>query len=343
MGAPGRWVGLALLCMGAAYGRVLTGPPVYEDAMSLRAVDTVTGQTLRGWLSTGRALTRVSFDATYLIAGFSPVAYHTVNVVLHGVNGALVYRVGAALVGAPAAAVAASLFLLHPIQTESVSYMTGRSELLAACFTLLALWCALGPLTRWRGIGCLLCAVLAMASKETAAAVVVLAPLMVWARRGDRQWYALLALLPVVGLLHAQEALVGNTYVFAHPAGGFGYLAYQCAALWRMIGLVVWPVGFTIDHDVLAWSRPVAVLGLAGVVAWLTLALVTLRRSRTVALCLLWPLIVVAPRGFIRIVEYLNEHQTLMPFIGLWWLIGMVTVQTASRVPGMRTLRPVSA
>ena len=326
-----RWLAVALLLMTLAYARVLHAPFVYEDAMTVKVVDGFTWQTPLGWLTTGRAVTRLSLDANYLTGGLHPLGYHAVNVLVHGVNGVLVYRIGSALMPGPAAALAAGLFLLHPIQTEAVSYVSGRSELLAACFTLAAIWCVLGPLTKARGTLFILCAVLGMASKETAAAVVVLAPLMVWATKQDREWYALIALLPMVGLIHAYSALAGNSYAFLNHAGGFGYLAYQCAALWNLIGLVIVPVGFSIDHDVASWSRIVAVLGLVGVVLWIALAVWTVRISRRVALCVAWPLIVLVPRFFIRIPEHLNEHQTYSAFIALWWLIGIGSLWLAQR------------
>lgn len=316
----------ALLLMLVAYARVLNAPFVYEDAMTVKPVSGLTWQDPQGWLMTGRAVTRLSLDANYLLDGVNPRGYHAVNMLVHGVNGALVYRIGAAIMPGPAAAFAAGLFLLHPIQTEAVSYVSGRSELLALCFMLAALWCVLGPLTKTRGVSFLLCAVAAMASKETGAAVVVLAPLVVWVVKSDREWYALIALLPIVGFLHAYEALWGNSYAFLNHAGGFGYLAYQCAALWKMVSLILIPVGFTIDHDVTSWSRLMAIAGLIGVFAWIAFAVTSVRKSPRVALCLLWPLIVLAPRFFIRIIETLNEHQTYGAFVGLWFLCGIAAV-----------------
>lgn len=327
----GRWLLVcALVLMVAAYARVLHAPFVYEDAMTVKPVSSLTWQDPQGWFQTGRAVTRLSLDANYLTDGLNPRGYHAVNVIVHGLNGVLVYRIGAALMPGPAAAFAAGLFLLHPIQTEAVSYVSGRSELLALCFMLAALWCVLGPLTKLRGVGFLLCAVAAMASKETGAAVVLLAPLLAWVTKQDREWYALIALLPVVGLLHAYEALWGNSYAFLNHAGGFGYLAYQCAALWKMVSLVLVPVGFTIDHDVQGWSRLVALVALAGVGAWLLAVVAALvARARVIALCLAWPLIVLAPRFFVRIIETLNEHQTYSAFIGLWFLIGLGAARLA--------------
>lgn len=336
---PTRWLVFSLLAMLLVYSPTLFGPFVYEDATSVKAVDGFTWQSPAGYLMTGRALTRLSFDANYLLGGFNPLGYHAVNILVHGLNGVLVYVLGSALIGVRGAALAASLFLLHPIQTETVSYVSGRSELLSLCFMLLALCAVLGPLTKRRGVLFLLCAVAAMASKETGAAVVILAPLVVWVQQEDREWYALIALLPIVGLLHAYEALYGNSYAYLGSAGGFGYLAYQCAAVWRMLGLVVVPFGFTIDHDVLSWSRVVAVLGLLGVFIWIALACLAARRSRIVAVCLAWPLIVLAPRFFIRIIETLNEHQTYGAFVGVWLLVPLALERARFEIDCYRCLR----
>lgn len=336
---PHRLVALAIVLMCVAYARIIPAPFVYEDAMSVKAVDRLTWQTPSGWLTTGRALTRLSLDANYLYGGMNPMGYHAVNVGLHGLNGALVYALGTAIMPTAAAAVAASVFLLHPIQREAVSYVSGRSELLSTLFVLLALWCVTGPLTKRRGVGFLLCAAAAMASKETGAVVVLLAPLLAWVVKSDREWYALIALIPGVAMLHAVAALHSNYYAFASPRQWLGFPALQSVALWSHLWHVVTLQGFSIDHDIEVIAPALALCALIAVLAWCVVSGLLLRRSAVIGFALAWPLLALAPRFVIRIPEYLNEHQLYLPLIGVWWLAGMACVRVMAFDLRMETHR----
>ncbi len=74
------------------------------------------------------------------IAGVSPAVTHGVNVLLHGINAALVFVFAFRLRRrAVAAAATAVLFILHPLQVEAVAWAMGRKDLLATLFALAAL------------------------------------------------------------------------------------------------------------------------------------------------------------------------------------------------------------
>lgn len=331
---PRRLLGVALLLACVAYARPLGAPFVYEDAMSVKPVTAVTWQTPMGWLTTGRALTRISFDANYLTSGMNPVSYHATNLWLHLVNGVLVYALILPMSGASIAGVTAAVWLTHPMQHQAVSYVSGRSELLATCFMLLSLLCVTGSLTKTRGIGFLLCAVAAMASKETGAMVVVLAPLLVYATRGDKEWYALLALIPGVGALHAYSALHQNHYAFDSARQWLGFPALQSAALFTHLWHALTLRGFSIDHDIEIIEPALALVALAVVLAGCVASLFVLRRSAIVGLALAWPLVALAPRFVIRIPEFLNEHQMYFPFIGVCWLGAIGVRWLSAKVEG---------
>ena len=79
--------------------------------------------------------------------GDSPAAYHAANLAIHLLNCGLVFLVLWRLLGwggwgpvhrKRGAVLGAMVFLIHPLQTESVSYIAGRSESLSALFVLLA-------------------------------------------------------------------------------------------------------------------------------------------------------------------------------------------------------------
>ena len=73
--------------------------------------------------------------------GPNPQVFHIVNLLAHLLNVLLVYLILRRLVRREwAAAAGALLFGLHPIQVESVAWITGMKDLLGGCFSLLAFW-----------------------------------------------------------------------------------------------------------------------------------------------------------------------------------------------------------
>src|SRR3989440_4480032 len=127
---------------------------------------------------------RPLFIWSYLIDsriwGARPFGYHFTNVILHGLNAFLVFKLALKLVqsfaptasGRRGVAIAAgSLFLLHPSHTEAVTWISGRADLLATCFLLTSLLAYLGYAAGARksrlsvSLGCF---VLALLAKESA-------------------------------------------------------------------------------------------------------------------------------------------------------------------------------
>jgi tetratricopeptide (TPR) repeat protein len=78
--------------------------------------------------------------------GLDPRGHHATNVLLHGLNAALLFLVLASLTGAPwRSALVAGLFGLHPLRVESVVWVTERKDVLSGLFWLLAI----GAYMRW--------------------------------------------------------------------------------------------------------------------------------------------------------------------------------------------------
>ena len=76
-------------------------------------------------------------------ASEAPFGFHVTNVLIHLLNGCLVFLIVRKLLKRETPdwllpAFAAAVFLLHPIQTEAVAYIAGRSETLSVFFFLSA-------------------------------------------------------------------------------------------------------------------------------------------------------------------------------------------------------------
>ena len=117
-------------------------------------------------------------------ASGSAAGFHISNVIYHALTTFFVWLLARRLLvhqpnGTMGALMAAAIFAVHPIHTESVSWIAGRSDVLAAMFlipgVLLALlWRDTGA--RWALIACALLYLLALMSKEVAVAALVIVP-----------------------------------------------------------------------------------------------------------------------------------------------------------------------
>jgi protein O-mannosyl-transferase len=91
-----------------------------------------------------RPLTTLSYLLNYALLGngTNPAGYHWMNLVLHLANVSLVYLLGVTTLARPAPSLAlAAIWGLHPLQTEAVTNIVGRADLLAALGILMGLLC----------------------------------------------------------------------------------------------------------------------------------------------------------------------------------------------------------
>jgi hypothetical protein len=98
-----------------------------------------------------RPFPAVSYQLTALGGAASPVLHHVLNLALHAANGVVVLAIAlqAARLSLPAAALAATIFVLLPVHGESVAWITGRVDSMPALFYMLAFW----AFARWRDLG----------------------------------------------------------------------------------------------------------------------------------------------------------------------------------------------
>ncbi len=89
-----------------------------------------------------RPIRTLSYAIDYRFSGTGPVSYHVSNIIYHAVTALLVYLVTIALIPRQATAlVAALIYAVHPVHTDSVAYLSGRRDILFALFYLAGFWC----------------------------------------------------------------------------------------------------------------------------------------------------------------------------------------------------------
>jgi protein O-mannosyl-transferase len=159
-----------------------------------------------------RPLTSWSYALDWARGGGSTAAFHATNVLLHLWVVALAFLLGRQAGGSPvASALGAALFGAFPRLTESVTWISGRTDVLAAALALaaLVLHVRAGGRWPWRSLAAL-CLFLGLLSKEVAAgaAVGIAVYELAGARRGEKPWRAALgALVPELAALAAYAAI----------------------------------------------------------------------------------------------------------------------------------------
>jgi protein O-mannosyl-transferase len=139
---------------------------------------------LKGPQALYRPLVLTTYAVNYAIHGLSTYGYTVVNIALHAAVSLLLFALVSGTGGSLfAAGVTGIAFALHPVHTEAVTGISGRPELLAAFFVLLAMHLhRLAPAAQRSALGyraaALACFACALLSKESAMTLVLVLPVM---------------------------------------------------------------------------------------------------------------------------------------------------------------------
>ena len=167
-------------------------------------------------------LVHTSFWIEHRLWGLDPAGYHAVNVLLHAVAAILAWRVLRRL-DVPGAWVAAAIFALHPVQVESVAWVTERKNVLSAVCYLGALLAYL-RFERSRGArayaGALTLFVAALLSKTVTASLPAAILVVAWWKRGRLTRRDIEPTLPLFALGAAAGLL--TVWMEKHHVGAAG-------------------------------------------------------------------------------------------------------------------------
>jgi hypothetical protein len=247
---------LAVVC----YANTLGNELVWDDRLTAAAPAPITQRAGDYY----RPVVMLSFRMDRWLFGGAPAGHHTTNLVAHAAVAWLVGTLAAALGASPGAALAASLlFAAHPVQTEAVSYVSGRTDVLAAGFALGAVlvWRrARTPLDRF-AVATSALVVAALGCKESVALVPLVLLLVPGAR--PRPWVPLAA---AAVWIVAWGASGGPGL---RLAGLDERLPAIAASVLTYVRLLVWPSDLHLERFVAVpgWSGASAIAMWAGVLA----------------------------------------------------------------------------
>ena len=232
-------------------------------------------------------LQMISYMLDYSLWGLNPAGFMLTNIIFHTLNGLLLYRLLYNLHGERLlAVVAAAFFLIHPLQVESVAWISCRKNVLSLFFFLLS-WDAyrhyrMAETGRGRGayFASLAAFVLSLMAKSTTLVLPLILVLydacfLTGERRvrlKDKIPYLVLALVFALVSMHFQntdfQGGIRMPYHGGSPlATAYTMLTVFCLYLWRL----VWPAGLSTIYDPPVHASPDgAVIAAALVLAALT-------------------------------------------------------------------------
>lgn len=310
----------------------------------------------------GRPIANLAFVLNYAVTGESLAGLHTVNFLLH-VLAALtllgvvrrtlqlpVFGEGVAREASLIGGGAAALWLLHPIQTQSVTYLSQRTELLMGLFYFLCLYTFVRAVTAPRPLGWYLLATLSclagVASKESMVTAPALLLVFDYLFVAQRNWSVLRAKRLWFHLALASSWLLLALLMRDLPARGVGfgttmdsltYALIESEAVLRYALLTVWPRPLIFDYGVdftpTAPSVYVAVGGLLLVIGGVA---TLLWRGRRRVFPALWFLVVLAPTSSVVPIPLspVSENRVYVPLAAV--SVGLVLA--AHRAAGRRGL-----
>lgn len=236
-----------------------------------------------------------SFWLEHKLWGLHPLGFHAVNVLLHALNAWLVWRVARRLgFSETAAFITGALFAVHPVQVETVAWVTERKNTLSfALYAGSALWWI-----RWAGLETgpnaragdrralaisFLLFVLALLAKSVTSTLPIVLLILGWWKRGRwtrrELWlapYFVAALGSGLLTIHLEAHNAGTERLRALFSGPTERVLLAGRALWFYAAKLIFPTGLTFiyprwnlgERPLLAWLYPIlAVAVLVGLFA----------------------------------------------------------------------------
>jgi protein O-mannosyl-transferase len=334
----------------AAYSNSFGGPFIFDDESWIVKNSAIQRLwPIQSWLlpsqancSSSRPVIALTLAVNYALGGTHVWGYHAVNLAIHALAALTIFgilrrtltlpklaaRFGSA--ATPLALAVATLWAIHPLQTQAVTYIVQRCESLMGLFYLLTLYCVIrGAASRrpgWWHFAALTTCLLGMATKE----VMVTAPLVVLlydrtflsgsfrgALRARCGLYVGMAASWAVaaGLLTATRFYGGTAGFAVKTFTWWSYLQTQCGVLVHYLKLALWPTGLCLDYAwpatrTLAEIAPLSLLS-AGLLALSGWALV---KRPAIGFLGAWFFIILAPSSsIVPIADAAFDHRMYLP------------------------------
>lgn len=360
-GSPIQRTIAALLALVAAVAAVycnsLRAPFIFDDYASI-----IQNPHIRGFWSAlretsdpdtvtvmGRPVLQVSLWANYALGGLDVRGYHAVNIAIHILSAwtlfdlirvtlrSAVLRVRYGQVSNGLALAISLLWAVHPLHTESVTYVVQRAESLAGLFYLLTVYCfARGAGSarpgKWYALSVLAC-MLGIGTKE----VLATAPIVVWLydrtfASGSfgqalirRKWYylALACTWGAVGYVLAAGGDRGSSAGFGLGTKWWAYALSQFQVIVHYLRLSFWPNPLVLDYGAEVAKGAAQIVPYALVIALLAGATVlALQYWPALGFLGAWFFAILAPTSsVVPLLDIMFEHRMYLPLAAVAALV----------------------
>ena len=320
-----------------------------------------------------RPLVILSFNINYAISEFEVWSYHLFNIVFHSIATLLVYCLGQKALGflndfssqnkfSFSPFFAAIIFALHPLNTQSVTYISSRSSVLVTVFCLASLILFFEAFKIWKSTGqkgwsyltgSASCFLLGGFSKETIVTVPALLFLFHFyfiSRDTLKTWFAtyakwiFLLAIPLLAFVGYKQFSAGGllSASSAHWTPATWFLTQTSVVPFEYFRKMLFPFNMNIDIDFPAvsdWLQPANWGGMIALGLYLFIWVrISTRVSdtcevgrRCIGFGMAWMLITLLPTSsFIPLLDVAVEHRTYLPMVGFVFVMagGLIGVQS---------------
>jgi tetratricopeptide (TPR) repeat protein len=297
-----------------------------------------------------RPVVTASYVLNWVVSGGAPWAFHLVNVLCHAAATLLAARVATRWTGdARLGLLTALIFALHPTRTESVVWVSGRTDVFMALFILCTVeltWSAAntaGARAARRFAAAIAALALALLSKEAAAATALLVTadcLVEGSKTKAGKRFSSLA-YTVAGLGAAYVVVRSIVYPVAKNRRFDFTPSYGFYTVWAYVERLVcpWPQTFfyrpAVEHAGVPFFEPLFVaLGVAASIAFVVLLVVAYRRDRAACLLIASGTIFMGPLfNFTYTGIYVTSSDHFLYFPVLLWAAGLLRLFRSRMLP----------
>ncbi len=304
-----------------------------------------------------RPVVYLSIMLNYKLNGLNVVGYHIFNILVHICNSFFIYLLLSHTLSMPVlktkfggkakrmSLFAALLFAVHPVQTEAVTYIISRTELLATFFYLSAFLFFITAVQKGKPFyyaGVFLSALLSMSSKEWAVTLPAMLMLYDYLFMADKSIKTVMSRWPAYVLAAIPWCVIYyNLNLINNPSVGFNmtpnatsavktpltYLLTSFNVIWTYIRLLILPINQNLDYEypiaktLFEWPTFVSLLGhlaVTGGAFWLYKK----RGWIVIPFGVAWFYITLSPvQSFVPIMDLIFEHRVYLPSIGFFIVV----------------------
>lgn len=332
-----------------AYSNTFTVPFLFDDIINILENPSIrqlwTWKFLEIPEYTGianRPVINFSLAINYAISGYNVWSYHVVNLIIHilailtffGIIKRTILSISKINLNTEQSLLfsfaCALLWGLHPLQTQSVTYIIQRCESLMSLFFLLTFYCALRgwqaeSSSRWHLLAVMFF-LLAVFSKEAAIVCPILLISYEWVFRSKNPLRSIkespflytgvfLGCIVILITVVNGSTIISRTDQAPHTI--LDYWITQCEVIFHYLRLAVWPSGLTIDYG---W--PVAKAGkvwpfIVGILFLLCLSIWSLWRRNVAGFLGTWFFLILAPTSLVPLNDVAFEHRMYLPLAAI--------------------------